>query len=116
MFLWRPSESSAPAARLHGHAAPVSHLAFSPDGAMLATASFDKSARVWDGVSGAFRAKLLGHVDAALEQMRQLGLVLVRGGSSLENDPVLWGSEQGQSTMEPEGILRSIGRLRLFLA
>ena len=60
--------------------------------------------------------KLLGHVDAALEQMRQLGLVLVRGGSSLENDPVLWGSEQGQSTMEPEGILRSIGRLRLFLA
>ena len=60
--------------------------------------------------------ELLGHVDAALEQMRQLGLVLVRGGSSLENDPVLWGSEQGQSTMEPEGILRSIGRLRLFLA
>lgn len=64
VFLWRPSESSAPAARLHGHAAPVSHLAFSPDGAMLATASFDKSARVWDGVSGAFRAKLLGHVGA----------------------------------------------------
>ena len=31
---------------------------------MLATASFDKSARVWDGVSGAFRAKLLGHVGA----------------------------------------------------
>jgi hypothetical protein len=48
--------------------------------------------------------KLLGHVEAALEQMRQLGLALVRGrGSSLENGPVLWGSE-GESTMEPEGI------------
>jgi NAD(P)-dependent dehydrogenase (short-subunit alcohol dehydrogenase family) len=60
--------------------------------------------------------KLLGHVDAALEQMRQLGLALVRGrGSSLENGPVLWGSE-GESTMEPEGILRSMERLRLSLA
>src|SRR5215470_5669318 len=44
--LWRSGEPQ-PAAVLEGHAAPVVALAVSPDGKMLASASWDHSARLW---------------------------------------------------------------------
>lgn len=37
-------------------------VSFSPDGRWLASTSFDKSIKVWNGISGAFAATLLGHV------------------------------------------------------
>src|SRR6516225_4546028 len=47
---------------LGGHASPVTSAAFSPDGSRIVTASEDKTARIWDAVSGKEIAVLRGHL------------------------------------------------------
>jgi WD40 repeat protein len=46
---------------LKGHADRVWGVSFSPDGTRIATASFDQTARVWDGTSGKALLELKGH-------------------------------------------------------
>jgi len=46
---------------LWGHAAAVRSVGSSPDGKMLATGSFDKTAKLWDLAKGEPRATLEGH-------------------------------------------------------
>jgi ribosome assembly protein 4 len=54
LFLWEPSKSKKPLARMTGHQQPVNHISFSPDGKYLASASFDKSVKLWDSKTGKY--------------------------------------------------------------
>lgn len=64
LYLWRPDTSNKPLARMTGHQQLVNDVRFSPDSRIIASASFDKSIKLWDGQSGAFIATLRGHVQS----------------------------------------------------
>jgi len=57
--IWAEGKT-APDRTLDGHAAPIAGLAVSPDGAMLASASWDRTVRLWPVVGGVPRV-LEGH-------------------------------------------------------
>src|SRR5947207_12054823 len=48
---------------LEGHSDTVTTVAFSPDGKQLASASYDKTVRLWDRATGAELHILIGHSD-----------------------------------------------------
>ena len=51
---------------LNGHEAPILSVAFSPDGKTIASASWDKTVKLWDAASRQNLATLNGHEDAVL--------------------------------------------------
>ncbi|XP_010493116.1 PREDICTED: notchless protein homolog [Camelina sativa] len=62
MILWEQSVSDKPKKHMHGHQQVVNHVCFSPNGQWIASASFDKSVKIWDGITGEYITTLRGHV------------------------------------------------------
>ena len=89
LFLWEPAVGKAPLARMTGHQAIVTHISFSPDGRYIASASFDKKVKVWDGRSGKFLASYLGHV-AAVYQVCWSGDSRLLASASKDSTVKVW--------------------------
>ncbi|PON97901.1 Guanine nucleotide-binding protein, beta subunit [Trema orientale] len=62
MFMWEPFISKEPKTRMTGHQCEINQVCFSPDGQWIASASFDKSVKLWNGTTGNFVATFRGHV------------------------------------------------------
>ena len=58
--IWNPGEPK-PTTVLEGHTAPIAALAVSPDGATLASASWDRTVRLWPLAGGGAPRVLEGH-------------------------------------------------------
>jgi len=67
LSLWNPSESSKRIVQMTGHQAQVNDVRFSPDGKIIASASFDKCVKLWNGITGGFIASLRGHANAVYQ-------------------------------------------------
>jgi ribosome assembly protein 4 len=62
LCLWDPTCNKKPLIRMTGHQQPINIVSFSPDGRLIASASFDKSVKVWNGRDGSFIATFRSHV------------------------------------------------------
>ncbi|XP_020384266.1 notchless protein homolog 1 isoform X1 [Rhincodon typus] len=82
LFLWTPAEAKKPLARLTGHQALINEVCFSPDTRLIASASFDKSVKLWDGRTGKYLASLRGHVSAVYQVAWSADSRLLASGSS----------------------------------
>mmetsp|Transcript_4139 Transcript_4139/g.12451 ORF Transcript_4139/g.12451 Transcript_4139/m.12451 type:complete len:471 (+) Transcript_4139:149-1561(+) len=67
LHLWEPASSKKSLARMTGHQQLVNMVSFSPNQNYIASASFDKSVRLWEAASGKFVATLRGHVAAVYQ-------------------------------------------------
>lgn len=52
LILWDPENNKKPVCRMTGHQQVVNVVCFSPDGRLLASASFDKSIKLWNAANG----------------------------------------------------------------
>lgn len=62
LFMWNPKETKQSINRMTGHMQLVNQVVFSPDTRYIASASFDKSVKLWCGRTGKYLASLRGHV------------------------------------------------------
>ncbi len=54
MFLWNPEIDKKVICRMTGHQQLINDVKFSPDTRIIASASFDKSIKLWDGKTGKY--------------------------------------------------------------
>ncbi|CAO4367966.1 unnamed protein product [Caenorhabditis nigoni] len=62
LFMWNPKETKQSINRMTGHMQLVNQVVFSPDTRYIASASFDKSVKLWCGRTGKYIASFRGHV------------------------------------------------------
>ena len=82
-------------ATLKGHSLALASIDYSPDGRYLATGSYDKTAKIWDAVTGSEIATLRGH-EGTVEAVRFSpdGKILATG--SYDGTVKLWDWASGR--------------------
>jgi WD40 repeat protein len=86
---------------LRGHTNNVTGVAFSPDGATLATASYDGSVRLWSARTGRPLRECKGHTDHVYSVAFSSDGRLAT--ASADRTARLWDSRTGQQLLEIEG-------------
>ena len=66
---------------LEGHSNVVRSVAFSPNGKLIASGSFDRTIKVWEAVTGEVRHTLKGHSDVVLSVAFSIAGDLIASGS-----------------------------------
>ncbi|GFS63013.1 notchless protein homolog 1 [Nephila pilipes] len=62
MIIWNPENDNHMIAKMTGHHNLINDVKFSPDRRIIASASFDKSIKLWNGRTGKYISSLYGHV------------------------------------------------------
>jgi len=99
-----------PHINLEGHANQITRIVFSPDGATLASASSDRTIRLWDVATGAHKHTLSGHQSYIYSVAFSPDRLTLASGS--ENGRIrLWNVTTGQYRVTLEGhkdVVRSV--------
>uniref|UniRef100_A0A8C9LGC8 Notchless protein homolog 1 n=1 Tax=Pavo cristatus TaxID=9049 RepID=A0A8C9LGC8_PAVCR len=102
LFLWRPAEDKKPLERMTGHQALINQVLFSPDTRIIASASFDKSIKLWEGRTGKYLTSLRGHVSAVYQIAWSADSRLLVSGSS-DSTLKVWDAETKKLAIDLPG-------------
>ncbi|KFD56014.1 hypothetical protein M513_03138 [Trichuris suis] len=102
MFLWLPASQKKPVTRMTGHQQLVNQVLFSPDGFLVASASFDHSIKIWCGRTGKFLRTLRGHVQAVYQISWSSDSRLLVSGSA-DSTLKLWDAKDGKLLIDLPG-------------
>uniref|UniRef100_A0A8B9C513 Notchless protein homolog 1 n=1 Tax=Anser brachyrhynchus TaxID=132585 RepID=A0A8B9C513_9AVES len=102
LFLWKPAEDKKPLERMTGHQALINQVLFSPDTRIIASASFDKSIKLWDGRTGKYLTALRGHVSAVYQIAWSADSRLLVSGSS-DSTLKVWDAETKKLAIDLPG-------------